>query len=143
MSRTSEHAAAPPSPRSYLRWIPLLPLLGAVVNGLGGALIQRRFGKRAIAALAVRAGRRWRSCSSVAAFFQLRRARRPSSRLLLDRRRAVDRTSATLHADIAFALDPLSAVMILVVTGIGGLIHLYSTGYMHDDAVVLALLRAT
>ena len=31
------------------------------------------------------------------------------------------------------ALDPLSAVMILVVTGIGSLIHVYSTGYMHDE----------
>jgi NADH-quinone oxidoreductase subunit L len=34
---------------------------------------------------------------------------------------------------MAFLVDPLSAVMILVVTGIGGLIHIYATGYMHDD----------
>jgi NADH-quinone oxidoreductase subunit L len=34
---------------------------------------------------------------------------------------------------MAFMIDPLSAVMILVVTGIGGLIHIYATGYMHDD----------
>src|ERR1043166_2710722 len=34
---------------------------------------------------------------------------------------------------MAFWVDPLSAVMILVVTGIGGLIHIYATGYMHDD----------
>src|SRR5204863_7076012 len=31
-------------------------------------------------------------------------------------------------------LDPLSAVMILVVTGVGFLIHVYSTGYMWDDS---------
>jgi len=30
-------------------------------------------------------------------------------------------------------LDPLSAVMILVVTGVGSLIHIYSLGYMHED----------
>ncbi len=36
-------------------------------------------------------------------------------------------------ADIAFLLDPLSAVMVLVVTGVGFLIHLYSAGYMADD----------
>ncbi len=30
-------------------------------------------------------------------------------------------------------VDPLTAVMLLVVTGVGLLIHLYSTGYMHDD----------
>jgi NADH-quinone oxidoreductase subunit L len=34
---------------------------------------------------------------------------------------------------VSLWVDPLSAVMILVVTGIGGLIHIYSTGYMHDD----------
>src|SRR5207245_8581891 len=38
-----------------------------------------------------------------------------------------------LNVDIAFWVDPLSAVMILVVTGIGGLIHIYSIGYMHED----------
>jgi NADH:ubiquinone oxidoreductase subunit 5 (subunit L)/multisubunit Na+/H+ antiporter MnhA subunit len=35
--------------------------------------------------------------------------------------------------DLALRLDALSAVMILVVTGIGSLIHLYSTSYMHDE----------
>ena len=38
-----------------------------------------------------------------------------------------------MHADIAFLADPLSAVMILVVTGVGGVIHIYSIGYMHED----------
>ena len=33
----------------------------------------------------------------------------------------------------AFRLDPLSGMMILVVTGIGFLIHVYSTAYMHDE----------
>ena len=37
---------------------------------------------------------------------------------------------ATFTADWGFLLDPLSAVMILVVTGIGFLIHVYSVGYM-------------
>lgn len=38
--------------------------------------------------------------------------------------------------DISFGLliDPLTVVMMLVVTGVGFLIHLYSIGYMHDDA---------
>src|ERR671919_285854 len=39
----------------------------------------------------------------------------------------------SLKVDMAFWVDPLSAVMILVVTGIGGLIHIYATGYMHED----------
>jgi NADH-quinone oxidoreductase subunit L len=40
---------------------------------------------------------------------------------------------ATFQADWGFLLDPLSAVMILVVSGIGFLIHVYSTGYMAHD----------
>ena len=40
---------------------------------------------------------------------------------------------ATFQADWGFLLDPLSAVMILVVTGVGFLIHVYSIGYMAHD----------
>ncbi|MEO7144886.1 MAG: NADH-quinone oxidoreductase subunit L, partial [Bryobacteraceae bacterium] len=38
-----------------------------------------------------------------------------------------------LHADWGFLLDPLSSVMILIVTGVGFLIHVYSIGYMRGD----------
>ncbi|MCX7771474.1 MAG: NADH-quinone oxidoreductase subunit L, partial [Proteobacteria bacterium] len=41
--------------------------------------------------------------------------------------------SGDFSIDVAFLLDPLSSVMLLVVTGVGFLIHIYSTGYMHDD----------
>src|SRR6185369_15382684 len=41
--------------------------------------------------------------------------------------------SGDLTVDMGFRLDQLSAVMILVVTGIGSLIHIYSTAYMHDE----------
>jgi NADH-quinone oxidoreductase subunit L len=41
--------------------------------------------------------------------------------------------SGDLKVDLGFRLDQLSAVMILVVTGIGSLIHIYSTAYMHDE----------
>ncbi len=41
-----------------------------------------------------------------------------------------------LSTNVAFQLDPLSSVMILVVTGVGFLIHVYSVGYMsHEKAV--------
>jgi NADH-quinone oxidoreductase subunit L len=40
---------------------------------------------------------------------------------------------ATFTVDWGFLLDPLSSVMILVVTGIGFLIHVYATGYMDHD----------
>src|SRR4051794_22750965 len=40
----------------------------------------------------------------------------------------------SLHVDLAFLVDPLSITMVLFITGIGSLIHLYSIGYMHGDA---------
>src|SRR5262245_11711217 len=119
-----------PIQNDFIRWIVFLPLLGAIVNGLLGAKIQKSFGKGAIALLA---------CAPVViafglslyAFFVLK-ARDPEQRFLIDNLyRWIDLGS--LQVDMAFLIDPLSAVMILIVTGIGGLIHIYATGYMHDD----------
>src|SRR6188768_1377362 len=42
-------------------------------------------------------------------------------------------TAGDFSLDLALRLDALSAVMILVITGIGSLIHLYSTSYMHEE----------
>ena len=42
-------------------------------------------------------------------------------------------TSGDFSLNLAFRLDPLSSVMILVITGIGSLIHIYSTAYMHEE----------
>jgi len=119
-----------PIPMDALRWIVLLPLAGAIVNGLVGAPIQRRYGKGAIS---------WLACVPVAGAFALSvwvflaMAGRPAEeRYFLDHLWTwLD--VAPLRADLAFAADPLTAVMMLVVTGVGGLIHLYSVGYMHDD----------
>lgn len=41
--------------------------------------------------------------------------------------------SGSFFAPFGLHLDPLSAIMILVVTGVGLLIHIYSIGYMHED----------
>ena len=43
-------------------------------------------------------------------------------------------TSGDFSAGFTLRLDPLSSVMILVITGIGSLIHIYSTAYMHDES---------
>ena len=115
---------------SYLRWIVFLPLIGAIINGLFGALIQKSAGKNAISLIA---------CApvfgafgvSVYAFSQLL-GMEPDKRLLIDKLFTwIDIGNS--HVDAAFQVDPLSAVMILVVTGVGGLIHLYSVGYMHEE----------
>src|SRR5262245_20859186 len=41
--------------------------------------------------------------------------------------------AGTLSVDASFRLDEISSVMLLIVTGVGLLIHIYSIGYMHGD----------
>ncbi len=107
-----------------------LPLLGAIVNGLLGAKIQKRLGKGAISLLA---------CAPVVIAFGLAlysflilKGLESEKRFLIDNLYPWIQLGS-LKVDMAFLIDPLSAVMILVVTGIGGLIHIYATGYMHED----------
>src|SRR5215203_4607936 len=104
-----------PTAVSTLRWIPLLPLLGAVVNGLFGAAIQRRAGKGAVAALAV-APIAGAFAFALLAFVQLL-GLPPEGRALLD---VVWRWIAvgSLQVNVAFLADPLSCTLLLVITGI-------------------------
>ena len=119
-----------PIQTDFIRWIVFLPLIGAIINGLFGAKIQKALGKGAIGLIA---------CAPVVIAFALSvyafiilAGLEPQRRFLLDNLyRWIDLGS--LKVDMAFIVDPLSAVMILIVTGIGGLIHIYATGYMHED----------
>src|SRR6478736_442297 len=42
-------------------------------------------------------------------------------------------STAGFSANISFLVDPLSSIFLLIITGVGFLIHVYSIGYMHDD----------
>jgi len=119
-----------PLPSNLPHWIILLPLAGAAINFLLGATLQKSLGKRAISMV---------GCGVVIAAFALALtafasmlALAPASRFMLDDLwRWFD--IGGLNLNIAFWLDPLSMIMVLIITGVGGLIHIYSTGYMHDD----------
>ncbi|HSY75690.1 MAG TPA: proton-conducting transporter membrane subunit, partial [Bacteroidia bacterium] len=41
--------------------------------------------------------------------------------------------AGTFSASFSFLIDPLSCIFLLIITGVGFLIHVYSIGYMHDD----------
>ena len=115
---------------SALRWIPLLPLLGAAANLLVGPRIQRRWGRGAVVGLAsVLPGLSF--LVVVDGFIRLA-ALPAETRLIIDRVFPWINIGS-LRVDVAFQLDPLSAVMCLVVTGIGTLIHVYSHGYMDEE----------
>jgi NADH-quinone oxidoreductase subunit L len=53
---------------------------------------------------------------------------------VIEQRAPVWISAGTLHVDFGSVLDPLSLVMLLIITGVGLLIHVYSAGYMaHED----------
>jgi NADH-quinone oxidoreductase subunit L len=114
--------------------IPLLPVLGVVVNGLFGNRLSRK--TVGLVACGVVLGS---LLLSVSAVYEL--AGMPEG----DRWHEVEIATwmplgslveggEAFRVAWGFALDPLSAVMILVVTGVGFLIHVYATGYMaHEE----------
>ncbi len=67
---------------------------------------------------------------AVAGFLQLQAPGAPEA-ITLELWRWIE--AGDLQVNIAFRLDHLSALLVLVVTGIGGLIHLFSVGYMRQD----------
>jgi NADH-quinone oxidoreductase subunit L len=108
---------------SYLWVVPLLPLAGAALNGFFG----RSLTKKAISAIAlVFCGAAFFMAVVLAAGFSSASA--PYSCDLAHWLR-----SGSFQVDFSFYLDQLSLVMLLVVTGVGFLIHIYSVGYMWDD----------
>jgi NADH-quinone oxidoreductase subunit L len=115
----------------FVGLIPLLPLAGAVVLGFFGEALQRR-GKGLVGAIAV--GTVTASfVLSLVAFFRLVGMDEAARAGGLVANLLPWIHVGSLHVDIAFQVDPLSSAMILVVTGIGALIHLYSTAYMEED----------
>src|SRR5512143_1482503 len=112
-----------------LLWIiPALPLAAVLLN----LAVGHRLGRRAIG---------WLACGAVglsllaAARAVLRLAAVPEAQRaagLVEHAYTWMRVGS-FSASVSCLLDPLSSVMVLVVTGVGFLIHVYSTGYMGHD----------
>ena len=104
--------------------IVLFPLLGSIINGLLG----KKLSKSNVATIA--SGSVGLSfVLSIIAFIQLQSA---ENRVInVDYYKWV--VSGMLDVPMGFWLDSLSSLYILVITGVGFLIHVYSIGYMHED----------
>src|SRR5438128_6237329 len=107
----------------HLWLIPILPLIGAAINGFLG----KRLSRQAVSAVAL--------IFSGAAFAMALYVASQFSSLALPHVETVAAWIRAGHfqADFAFYLDQLSLVMLLVVTGVGFLIHVYSVGYMWEE----------
>jgi NADH-quinone oxidoreductase subunit L len=113
----------------HLWLIPLLPFAGFLVNGLFG----RRLPQRVVTAVGLLA--------PLAAFGVVIHCAvdalgigTPAVSLPYGQPLAQWINFGTLHVDFSFVLDQLSLIMLIVITGVGFLIHVYSVGYMaHDE----------
>src|SRR6266536_4443054 len=107
-------------------WVLLPPLVGFIILGVIGRLLPRG-GILAIG---------WGACGlaflfAVFDFFSVLGA--PASGRTNDLVIYNWITSGTFRVDFGLLLDPLTATLLLVVTGVGLVIHIYSAGYMEDD----------
>jgi len=113
----------------YLWLIPTLPLAGAAINGFLG----RKSSKRAVTTIALTfPGLAFALALKIALGFSSEAAPYVCNLAHWIRSGSVG-LPGSFSADFAFYLDQLSLVMLLVVTGVGFLIHIYSVGYMAED----------
>ena len=106
--------------------IPLFPFLGFLIN----ACIGKRLSKSASGLVAVAV---MVASFAVAVTSVIQLAGLPEESRAIVNRIFTWITAGSFTVDFTLRLDPLSALMILVITGIGSLIHIYSTSYMHDE----------
>jgi NADH-quinone oxidoreductase subunit L len=107
----------------FVYWIPLLPLVGFLINGLG----RKYLSKSAIGVIGsgVILGS---FVLSIMVFLQAKDMTTPYVAHYFDFIR-VDK----LVIPFAFQIDQLSSIFLLIITGVGFLIHVYSTSYMHGE----------
>ena len=112
-------------PNINLAWlVPAFPLMGFLITGLAGKHLKHNQGGIIASAMIF-----FSFIVSVVLFFVLRSSGQEAATVTLFNWIAV----GNMNIPFAFLIDHLSLTMMLVVTGVGSLIHVYSIGYMHDD----------
>jgi NADH-quinone oxidoreductase subunit L len=107
----------------YVWLVPLFPLLGYLITGLLNRKLSRSLtGIVACGALAAS------FVVSLLIFIEENHTRLSHTVVLFDWI-----SSGSFHANFAFLVDPLSSIFLMIITGVGFLIHVYSTGYMKED----------
>ncbi|MDI6754480.1 MAG: proton-conducting transporter membrane subunit, partial [Thermodesulfobacteriota bacterium] len=110
----------------YVGLIPLFPAIGFAINLFFG----RRLPKGAVGFIA---------CAAIGLSFLVSLLVFADLLKLAPANRSVEKIlytwihSGEFQANVGFLVDPLSIVMMLVVSGVSFIIHVYSHGYMHDD----------
>lgn len=107
--------------------VTVLPLVGFLINGLLGKKIKNEKLVGAISTLAVFVP----FVIGAMTFFELLNMAPESRSILINYYNWI--TAGNFTVNYAYLIDPLSISLVLIITGIGTLIHIYSIGYMHGD----------
>ena len=110
----------------YVWLIPLFPFLGFLINGLWGKNLSKNV-VGTIGSLAVGLS----FLVTVAIFLEFLKL--PPGSRHVEKVIYTWMSSGSFQAQVAFLIDPLSLIMLLIVSGVSTLIHIYSVSYMHDD----------
>lgn len=105
--------------------VPLFPLIGFLINGLFWKSMPKKV-SGTLASVAILAS----FAVSLGIFFQING--HPEAAGVVPMFDFIK--SGSLNIPFAFQVDALSSLFLLIITGVGFLIHVYSTSYMHDDA---------
>ena len=105
--------------------VPLFPLIGFLINGLPWKRMPKTLGG-IIGCITILAS----FCISLGIFFEVKNPsfQGPVIVHLFDFIQ-----SGKLYIPFSFQVDALSSLFLLIITGVGFLIHVYSTSYMHHD----------
>ena len=110
--------------------VPLFPLLGSIINGFFGL----RIGKNAVGIIA---------CGSMALSFLTSILVYVGVLMLPEGQHIFEQVVWTwfgagdFSVDFGFQIDPLTLIMMFVVSGVGFIIHVYAIGYMHEEYLSL------
>ncbi len=117
----------------FLWLIPVAPLAGAALNGLLAlAFAKREKGPSERLVSLIGCAAPLVSFFIAVKLFLAMRAMEPGARLF-EQSLFTWMVAGPVQVDWAYWVDALSMIMLLIVTGIGSLIHIYSVGYMHGD----------
>jgi NADH-quinone oxidoreductase subunit L len=107
--------------------VPLLPLIGFIINGIFGKKMNNEKLSGWLGSLMVFIP----FIIACGTFFEL--LAMPHDGRVIHNTYFSWITAGSLNINYAYYIDPLSISLVLVITGIGFLIHVYSIGYMHGD----------
>jgi len=114
----------------YIAWVVVFPIFGVIINGILGSTLQKKFGEKFVGVIGS-ATIGFSFLLALGIFLDMLGEPETSRSHIVEVYRWI--ATGGLTVNVSYLVDQLSIVMLLIVTGVSFLIHIYSIGYMHGD----------